>query len=65
MRARERRARRRLGRAFLAEDPDGNEPTSVATYCPVCAAAEFGYPPDIAATYVCAWEPLTNEVEST
>jgi hypothetical protein len=27
----------------VAEDPDGVEPTSVATFCPECAAEQFGY----------------------
>jgi hypothetical protein len=25
---------------------------------PPCAASEFGYRPDVAANYVCAWEPI-------
>jgi hypothetical protein len=46
------------------DEPDPDEPddgVNVATYCPVCAAAEFGYRPDVAACYVCAWEPLPVE----
>ncbi len=30
-------------------------------YCPVCAASEFGYRPDFAATYAQAWELIPNE----
>jgi hypothetical protein len=30
-------------------------------YCPPCAAAEFGYRPDVAEKYVCAWDPLPSE----
>jgi hypothetical protein len=29
--------------AYLAEDVEGVAPTSVATFCPECAAEEFGY----------------------
>ena len=46
--------------AFRCDDPDEQEPRALALYCPPCAAEEFGYRPDIAATYVCAWEPLPN-----
>jgi hypothetical protein len=28
-------------RAFIAEDPDGDEPPEVATYCPPCADREL------------------------
>lgn len=47
--------------AFRCDDPDpdeGDNEPAVALYCPPCAAAEFGYRPDLAADYVCAWEPL-------
>ena len=37
--------------AFLAEDAEGVEPTSVATFCPECAAEEFGYRPASADEY--------------
>ena len=47
--------------AFLGDDPDGIDPPSAVVYCPVWAAAEFGYRPKIAADYVCAWEPLPSE----
>jgi len=54
-----------LGKGWVAfrcddyPDPDeGEGGPAVAVYCPPCAAAEFGYRPDVAATYVCAWEPL-------
>ena len=47
--------------AFVGEDPDGIDPPRTVVYCPVCAAAEFGYRPDVAASYVCAWEPLPSE----
>jgi hypothetical protein len=39
-------------------DPDVHDPPAVAFYCPPCAASEFGYRPDVAATYVCAWDPI-------
>ena len=50
--------------AFRCDEPDpdeGDAEPGVAVYCPPCAAAEFGYRPDVAATYVCAWEPLPSE----
>ena len=47
--------------AFLGEDPDAVDAPSAVVYCPVCAAAEFGYRPDIAANCVCAWEPIPSE----
>jgi len=44
--------------AYRCDDPDkDNAEPGVAVYCPPCAAAEFGYRPDVAATYVRAWEP--------
>jgi hypothetical protein len=49
--------------AFRRDDPNGAEPPGMAFYCPPCAAGEFGYKPDVAARYVCAWEPLPSEVE--
>jgi hypothetical protein len=56
-----------LGKGWVAmrcgdpDDPD-DVPT-VALYCPPCASAEFGYRPDIAARYVCAWDPLADPVD--
>ena len=55
-----------LGHGWVAlrcDDPDpdeGDAEPAVAIYCPPCAGVEFGYRPDVAATYVCAWdwEPL-------
>ena len=47
--------------AFVCDDPDKLEPRSIVLYCPPCAAAEFGHRPDVAATYVCAWEALPAE----
>lgn len=44
--------------AYMCDDPDGADEPRIVVYCPPCAAAEFGYRPDIAANYVCAWEPL-------
>lgn len=37
--------------AFTGEDPDRNEPTSVAIMCPVCAAREFEWKPQNAEDY--------------
>lgn len=47
--------------AYTCLDPDDVDPPALAIYCPVCAAAEFGHRPDIAATYVRAWEPIHTE----
>jgi hypothetical protein len=47
--------------AFVCDDPDELEPASIVVYCPPCAAAEFGYRPDFAGKYVCAWEPIGPE----
>ena len=46
--------------AFRCDDPDpddGDSRPAMGIYCPVCAAAEFGYRPDVAATYVRGWDP--------
>jgi hypothetical protein len=45
----------------VCNDPDGIEEPRLAVYCPPCAAAEFGYRLDSAASYVCAWEPLPGQ----
>ena len=42
-------------------DPDMGDEPAVAFYCPPCAASEFDYRPDVAARYVCAWDPLPTE----
>jgi len=56
--------------AFRCDDPDDrvdpdDSDSAFAVYCPVCAAAEFGYRPDVAARYVCAWEPLPSQPHPT
>jgi hypothetical protein len=50
--------------AFRCDDPDleVNDPPAVLVYCPVCAAREFGYRPEVAANYVCAWEPIAGRL---
>ena len=47
-------------------DVDENQDTRwVVEYCPPCAAALFGYRPDVAKRYVCVWERNPTEaVES-
>ena len=55
-----------LGRGWVAmrcADPstDIDDEPEIAVYCPPCAAGEFGYRPDIAESYVCAWDPLPAE----
>ena len=47
--------------AYTCDDPDGIEQPDIVVYCPPCAAPEFGYRPDFAEKYVCAWEPLPSE----
>lgn len=50
-----------LGRGWVAIRFDGpgleGPVPDLAFYCPPCAASEFGYRPDVAANYVCGWEP--------
>ncbi len=50
--------------AFRCDDPDPDEPNDgrpmIAFYCPPCATREFGYRPDVGATYVCSWEPAAG-----
>jgi hypothetical protein len=49
--------------AFVCEDPDGNDPPSIAVYCSPCAASEFGYRRELAEKYVCAWEHHCRAVD--
>ena len=51
--------------AYRCDDPDpdeGDKEPAIALYCPPGAAAEFGYRPDIAETYVRVWESISSEV---
>ena len=55
-----------LGKGWIANnvpyDPEEDgEPACVAVYCPPCAARHFNYRPHVAATYVCAWEPVPEQ----
>ena len=53
------------GRGWIAEiafDPEAGQPPRVVGFCPPCAASEFGYRPDVAEGYVCAWEPLRGQM---
>ncbi len=57
-----------LGKGWVAfrcddPDPDEHDEPAIVVHCPPCAAAEFGYRPDVAASYVCAWEPITVDRE--
>jgi hypothetical protein len=36
-------------------------PRHPAAAVSVCAASEFGYRPDFAENYVCAWEPILSD----
>jgi hypothetical protein len=47
----------------VAYDPEDGEPACVAVYCPPCATKYFGYRPDVAARYVCVWEPLPDQTD--
>jgi hypothetical protein len=49
--------------AFRCKDPDtakSDTSSAIAIYCPVCAAAEFGFRPEAAANYVRGWEPRSS-----
>jgi hypothetical protein len=53
-----------LGRGWVAlryDLPDEDDGPLIGMWCPVCAAAEFGYRPDIAANHVFASEPVASE----
>ena len=44
-----------LGRgwvAYVCDDPEQIEPTTLIVYCPPCAASEFAHRPDAAHAYV-------------
>jgi hypothetical protein len=51
--------------AYRCDDPDPDQPYDgrpiIAFYCPACATREFGYRPDVGATYVCSWEPRPEQ----
>ena len=42
--------------AFRCDDPEDDEGPEIAIWCPICAAEEFGYRPEVAATYVRGWD---------
>ena len=46
-------------------DPEGIDGVWVAVYCPPCAAAELGHRPDVAARYVCVFEPPDPSLPSS
>lgn len=48
--------------AYRCDDIDNPEP-ELALFCPLCAAEEFGYRPDLAATYIRVWEHHSNQPE--
>lgn len=46
---------------FVRADADeGDDTPWTGEYCPPCAAARFGYRPDVAEKYVCVWEPVSK-----
>ena len=56
------------GRGWIGQvafDPEDGEPPKVIVFCPPCAASEFGYRPDVAGRYVCAWEPLPEQTRDS
>ena len=56
------------GRGWIAQiafDPEDGEPPKVVAFCPPCAASEFGYRPEVAERYVCAWEPLPEQTRDS
>jgi hypothetical protein len=47
--------------SFVRADADeGDDTPWSGEYCPPCAAARFGYRPDVAEKYVCVWEPVSD-----
>jgi len=46
--------------AYTCDDPDGIDEPRIAIYCPPCAAAEFGYRPELGEKYVRGWERLPD-----
>ena len=44
-------------RHVLVGEQVGIDEPGVLIYCPPCAAAVFGLGPDVAAEYICIWEP--------
>jgi len=46
------------GKGWVARPVDDDDAIVVAVYCPPCANTVFGYRPDVAAEYVCFWQPL-------
>ena len=51
--------------ALYRYDPNGIDEPRIAIFCPPCAAAEYGFRPDVAVDYECIWEPPpTHEEES-
>jgi len=43
--------------AYLEGEPSRIDEPGVVIYCPPCAAAFFGFRPDVAARYVCIFDP--------
>ena len=47
---------------FVRADTDeGDDTPWIGGYCPPCAAARFGYRPDVAENYVCVWDTIKAE----
>ena len=54
------------GKGWVAYLGGGGEParideSGVVIYCPPCAAAFFGFRPDVAARYICIFDPPPSE----
>jgi hypothetical protein len=42
--------------AYLGDERVTMDEPGVLIYCPPCAAAVFGFRPDVAAEYICFWQ---------
>jgi hypothetical protein len=51
--------------AHYRDDPKGIDEPRIAIFCPPCAAAEYGFRPDVAATYECIFEPQPPTSDDT
>ena len=51
--------------AHYRDDPKEIDEPRIAIFCPPCAAAEYGFRPDVAATYECIFEPQTPTSDDT
>ena len=50
---------------YLEGEPTRLGESGVVIYCPPCAAASFGFRPDVAAGYICIFDPPPSEAMTT